>query len=212
MQPQIDQMTGMPIADPQQQLQQMPANMQGGRRQNFITESQQMSGEQIFGGQSLPQRKAVGAADMGENPMLPSTPLAMADQTGDGKITQADVIKARVEGYKDSPAKMHKGKPHPGEYFVAEPKDNTPPPKTRQEKKNIIMEDYRGVMRKRNDSLRKLKPTDKHYLPTFDKDAGMGPGSPHEFYTDPKNKSKINRLRKLSKPMRDKVRKDLRNV
>ena len=70
MQPQIDQMTGMPIADTQQQLQQMPANMQGGRRQNFITEPQQMTGEQIFGGQSLPQRKAVGAAGMGENPMF----------------------------------------------------------------------------------------------------------------------------------------------
>ena len=27
-------------------------------------------------------------------------PLAMKDQNGDGKITRADVIKARVEGYK----------------------------------------------------------------------------------------------------------------
>jgi len=208
MQPQIDQMTGMPIADPQQQLQQMPANMQGGRRQNFITESQQMSGEQIFGGQSLPQRKAVGAAGMGENPMLPSTPLAMADQTGDGKITQADVIKARVEGYKDSPAKMHKGKPHPGEYFIAEPKDNTPPPKTRQEKKNIIMGEFRDVMRKRNDSLKKLPIKNINHLPTFngDLDAKV------DWYKDPKNKPKINRLNKLSKPLRDKVRVDLKNV
>lgn len=28
-------------------------------------------------------------------------PLAMKDQNGDGKITRADVIKARVEGYKE---------------------------------------------------------------------------------------------------------------
>jgi hypothetical protein len=54
MQPQIDQMTGMPMADPQQQLQQMPANMQGGRPQNFISQSQQKMGQQVFGDQSLP--------------------------------------------------------------------------------------------------------------------------------------------------------------
>jgi hypothetical protein len=54
MQSQVDQMTGMPMADPQQQLQQMPANMQGGRPQNFISQSQQQMGEQMFGGQSLP--------------------------------------------------------------------------------------------------------------------------------------------------------------
>jgi hypothetical protein len=54
MQPQVDQMTGMPMADPQQQLQQMPANMQGGRPQNFISQSQQKMGQQVFGDQSLP--------------------------------------------------------------------------------------------------------------------------------------------------------------
>jgi len=54
MQPQVDQMTGMPMADPQQQLQPMPANMQGGRPQNFISQSQQAMGQQVFGGQSLP--------------------------------------------------------------------------------------------------------------------------------------------------------------
>jgi hypothetical protein len=30
-----------------------------------------------------------------------NAPLFMKDQTGDGKITQADVIKARTEGYKE---------------------------------------------------------------------------------------------------------------
>ena len=54
MQQQIDPMTGVPIADPQQQPQQVPANMQGGRPQNFISQSQQKVGQDIFGGQSLP--------------------------------------------------------------------------------------------------------------------------------------------------------------
>ena len=54
MQQQIDPMTGMPIADPQQQPQQVPANMQGGRPQNFISQPQQKVGQDIFGGQSLP--------------------------------------------------------------------------------------------------------------------------------------------------------------
>ena len=51
MEQQIDPMTGMPIASPQQQA---PANTQGGRPQNFISQSQQKVGQDIFGGQSLP--------------------------------------------------------------------------------------------------------------------------------------------------------------
>jgi hypothetical protein len=51
MEQQIDPMTGMPTASPQQQV---PANMQGGRPQNFISQSQQKVGQDIFGGQSLP--------------------------------------------------------------------------------------------------------------------------------------------------------------
>ncbi|NND23672.1 MAG: hypothetical protein HKN86_03160 [Acidimicrobiia bacterium] len=31
---------------------------------------------------------------------VPGAPMFFKDQTGDGKITQADVIKARTEGYK----------------------------------------------------------------------------------------------------------------
>tara|TARA_R100000935_G_scaffold26714_1_gene46700 strand:- start:256 stop:543 length:288 start_codon:yes stop_codon:yes gene_type:complete len=54
MQPEIDQMPDMPIADLQQQLKPMPANMQGGRAQDFITQPQQLMGEQMFGDQSLP--------------------------------------------------------------------------------------------------------------------------------------------------------------
>ena len=54
MQQQLDPMTGVPIANPQQQPQQVPANMQGGLPQNFISQSQQKVGQDIFGGQSLP--------------------------------------------------------------------------------------------------------------------------------------------------------------
>lgn len=50
--PQVDPTMDNPITDPQQQ--QMPANMQGGRTQNFISPSQQKMGQQIFGDQSLP--------------------------------------------------------------------------------------------------------------------------------------------------------------
>jgi len=32
----------------------MPANMQGGRAQNFMPENQQQVGQQVFGGQQLP--------------------------------------------------------------------------------------------------------------------------------------------------------------
>jgi hypothetical protein len=37
---------------------------------------------------------------------MPKSPLGFKDQTGDGIITQADVIKARTEGYSESPASM----------------------------------------------------------------------------------------------------------
>ena len=47
----------------------------------------QANAQGIFGDQKMMQN-AVGA------------PAMFKDQTGDGKITQADVIKARVEGYK----------------------------------------------------------------------------------------------------------------
>ena len=37
---------------------------------------------------------------------MPKSPLGFKDQTGDGQVTQADVIKARTEGYSESPASM----------------------------------------------------------------------------------------------------------
>ena len=140
---------------------------------NFISKPQQAMGQDIFGGQSLPQKGMIGVAGMRENPLM-----------------------------------MHKGKPHPNERNLAPPDNSRPIKPTRQEQKSVIMEDYSGKMKQQNDSLRKLKPTDKHYLPTFNK----GTSENVDFYSDPKNKPKINAIRKLSKPLRDKTQNQLRNV
>ena len=61
---------------------------------SVFSPSQNSYGEFVFGSQeqrtrSMPVRGNVEG------------PLAMKDQTGDGKITRADVIKARIEGYKE---------------------------------------------------------------------------------------------------------------
>jgi len=50
-----------------------------------------------------PQAQATAQSVFGTQPMMQNAvgaPTMFKDQTGDGKITQADVIKARVEGYK----------------------------------------------------------------------------------------------------------------
>jgi hypothetical protein len=54
---------------------------------NPFSPQAQANAQGVFGNQQMKQN-AVGA------------PAMFKDQTGDGKITQADVIKARVEGYK----------------------------------------------------------------------------------------------------------------
>ena len=61
---------------------------------SVFSPSQNSNGEFVFGSQeqrtrSMPVRGNVEG------------PLAMKDQNGDGEITRADVIKARVEGYKE---------------------------------------------------------------------------------------------------------------
>ena len=73
MEQQIDPMTGMPIASPQQQA---PANIQGGRPQNFITQSQQQVGQEIFGGQSLSREYGVNT---------PQAPLYKMDPNYNGE-------------------------------------------------------------------------------------------------------------------------------
>jgi hypothetical protein len=77
-----------PLAQQQQMIQPMtnvpPA---GSSLVNPFSPKTQATAQSIFGTQPMMQN-AVGA------------PTMFKDQTGDGKITQADVIKARVEGYK----------------------------------------------------------------------------------------------------------------
>ena len=63
-----------------------PSNTLGNAKPVFNPQAQQAA-QGVYGG--IDQRQnSVGA------------PLMFEDQTGDGKITQADVIKARTEGYK----------------------------------------------------------------------------------------------------------------
>jgi hypothetical protein len=79
------------IVDPlaQQQMVQPMTNLTpaGSSLVNPFSPQAQVNAQGVFGNQQMKQN-AVGAPDM------------FKDQTGDGKITQADVIKARVEGYK----------------------------------------------------------------------------------------------------------------
>jgi len=68
----------------------VPSNEMGNAKPVF-NPSQAANAQYIFGApeeraKSMPQREI--------------TPLYFEDQNGDGKITRADVIKARVEGYK----------------------------------------------------------------------------------------------------------------
>jgi len=80
MEQQIDPMTGMPTANPQQQV---PANMQGGRPQNFISQSQQQVGQNIFGGQSLSREYGVNT---------PQAPIYKMDPNfnGEAGVQQED--------------------------------------------------------------------------------------------------------------------------
>ena len=65
----------------------MPANQMGIAKPIF-NPAVQASAEAIYG---TPEQRQMS---------MPGAPMFFKDQTGDGKITQADVIKARTEGYK----------------------------------------------------------------------------------------------------------------
>ena len=80
----IDPLTGMEMT-PQPP---MPANQMGTAKPMFNQTTQDVA-SQVYG--SLDQRQM----------SMPQPPMFFKDQTGDGKITQADVIKARTEGYKE---------------------------------------------------------------------------------------------------------------
>jgi hypothetical protein len=83
--------TQVGIVDPlaQQQMVQPMTNVPpaGSSLVNPFSPQAQANAQGVFGNQQMMQN-AVNA------------PAMFKDQTGDGKITQADVIKARVEGYK----------------------------------------------------------------------------------------------------------------
>ena len=97
----IDPLTGMEVT-PQPP---MPSNQMGMAKPVFNQTTQDVA-NQVYG-TPLQRQMSMGA----------QAPLFFKDQTGDGKITQADVIKARTEGYKESPNQMsplefHEGVPH----------------------------------------------------------------------------------------------------
>lgn len=71
----------------------MPSNQMGMAKPVFNQTTQDVA-NQVYGG--LDQRQM----------SMPQPPMFFTDQTGDGKITQADVIKARTEGYEESPNQM----------------------------------------------------------------------------------------------------------
>jgi len=82
--PQIDPMTGQPMQTTMVPPQMAP--MGGG----FTPQVQQ----NIQGMAGSPEMRQYAAGGL-------NAPLFFKDQTGDGKITRADVIKARTEGYKE---------------------------------------------------------------------------------------------------------------
>ena len=81
----IDPLTGMEMT----MQPPVPANQMGAAKPVFNPQVQGMA-QTIYG---TPEQRHMS---MGQQ-----APVFMKDQTGDGKITQADVIKARIEGYKE---------------------------------------------------------------------------------------------------------------
>ena len=81
----IDPLTGMEMT----MQPPMPANQMGTAKPMFNQTAQDI-GNQVYG-TPLQRQMSMGA----------QAPVFMKDQTGDGEITQADVIKARIEGYKE---------------------------------------------------------------------------------------------------------------
>ena len=85
----IDPMTGMAIQQPTVPAPPMPSNTMGAARPVF-NDAVSQTAQNIYGN---PQQRQMSVGDR--------APLYFKDQTGDGKITRADVIKARIEGYED---------------------------------------------------------------------------------------------------------------
>jgi hypothetical protein len=71
-----------------------PSNEMGNARPLF-NQPVTSAGNQMFGDVEQRQRSLQNQSG------IVQAPLYFKDQTGDGKVTQADVIKARTEGYKE---------------------------------------------------------------------------------------------------------------
>jgi hypothetical protein len=86
----IDPMTGMPVQNSMvPPAPPMPSNTMGNAQPVFNNAVSQTA-QNIYG---TPQQRQMSVGDR--------APLYFKDQNDDGKITRADVIKARIEGYKD---------------------------------------------------------------------------------------------------------------
>jgi len=83
----IDPITGMPVQTTMVPPQ--PSNTLGNAKPMF-NDLTQNAAQGIYGNQEQRQMSLGNRA-----------PLYFKDQTGDGKITRADVIKARTEGYEE---------------------------------------------------------------------------------------------------------------
>lgn len=94
---QDEKLLGQPIFEnPEQPVLQnpgvpVPSNEMGNAKPVFPP-NQAANAQYVFG--TPLQRQA-------SMPQREITPFAMKDQNGDGKITRGDVIKARIEGYKE---------------------------------------------------------------------------------------------------------------
>jgi hypothetical protein len=91
----VDPLTGQQIPDQQLTYATPTPGNQMGLAKPLFNQAVTNAGEQIFG--SVEQRQK----SMQNQAGVIQTPMYFKDQTGDGKITKADVIKARTEGYKE---------------------------------------------------------------------------------------------------------------
>lgn len=91
----VDPLTGQQIPDQQLTYATPTPSNQMGLAKPLFNQAVTNVGEQIFG--SVEQRQK----SMQNQAGVIQTPMYFKDQTGDGKITKADVIKARTEGYKE---------------------------------------------------------------------------------------------------------------
>ena len=104
MEQQIDPMTGMPTASPQQQV---PANMQGGRPQDFITQPQQQVGQSVFGGQSLPTPLYQTKRDQDQERNIAPTPETTRGK-GLRKMNKGELMRRDISYQNDSLRKLPK--------------------------------------------------------------------------------------------------------